>query len=245
MRTEASRLDRIARGNDAGGVRDDPDITRIARLIGDPAREAVLSALMAGRALTARELAGIAGVTPQTLSGHLAQLTDARLLSMRKQGRHRYYQIDGPEVAATLETLTGLAASQGAARFRPGPRDAAMRAARVCYDHLAGARAVRMWDSLAADGCFGQGPDAVILTDRGRARIAGLGIDLAPLDRAARPLCRACLDWSERRTHLAGGLGAALFAAFEARLWLTRTKGSRHVTFTPEGARAFDAAFPV
>jgi DNA-binding transcriptional ArsR family regulator len=224
-------------------MKEGPDISRIAAMIGDPARANILSALIAGQALTAGELAQAAGVTPATTSGHLAQLTDIGLIRQRRQGRHRYYVLTGPEVAETLEVLTGLAAAQGHLRLRPGPRDDALRTARVCYDHLAGARGVQVFDSLARRGFFHLTGDEVALSESGAAFITGFGIDLEALIAGRRPLCRVCLDWSERRSHLGGALGAAMLQRFEAMTWLRRESGSRRLTFTAAGAAAFDAAF--
>ncbi|MBY4894547.1 winged helix-turn-helix domain-containing protein [Rhodobacteraceae bacterium N5(2021)] len=220
-----------------------PDITRIAMLIGDPARANMLLALMDGRALTAGELAEVGGISAATASGHLAQLVDAGLLWPRKQGRHRYFALADADVAHALETLDGLAAAKGHMRHKPGPKDAALREARICYDHLAGAHAVRMFDCLASGGHLTVYHEDIGLTAQGATFIEGLGIDVDALSRLSRPLCRVCLDWSERRSHLAGALGAALLARFEELQWLRRSRDSRHVTFTPDGARAFAKAF--
>jgi len=222
---------------------DGPDISRIAALMGDPARANILSVLLDGRAHTASELATAAGVTPATASGHLAQLTDAGLLWPRKQGRHRYFAIADDDVAHALETLAGLAAAKGHLRHQPGPRDAALREARVCYDHLAGHHAVQIFDSLARRSLLAVDREAIGLTEDGEAFMARFGIEVAGLKAQRRPLVRACLDWSERRSHLAGALGAALLTEFEAKNWLLRSRESRHVTFTPKGQRAFAEAF--
>lgn len=220
-----------------------PDITRIATLIGDPARANMLLALMDGRALTAGELAQVGGISAATASGHLAQLVDAGLLWPRKQGRHRYFALADADVAHAIETLDGLAASKGHMRHQPGPKDAALREARICYDHLAGAHAVKMFDCLATGGHLTVNHEDIALTDQGAAFIERLGVNVDAVSRLNRPLCRVCLDWSERRSHLAGALGAALLARFEELHWLRRSKDSRHVTFTPDGARAFSQAF--
>lgn len=225
------------------GMSNGPDITRIANLIGDPARSNMLLALMDGRALTAGELAEIGGVTPATASGHLAQLADAGLLWPRKQGRHRYFALADAEVAHTLETLFGLAASKGHMRHQPGPKDAALRQARICYDHLAGTQAVTMFDHLATSGHLAVTHEDIALTDQGLAFMKRLGVEVSGLRTTSRPLCRVCLDWSERRSHLAGALGAALLVRFEELHWLTRSRDSRHVTFTPKGTQAFGEAF--
>ena len=220
-------------------MKDGPSISHVAALIGDPARANMLVALMDGRALTVSELAECAGVALPTASGHLARLGDAGLVTPAKQGRHRYFRLSDGDVAAAIELLMGIAERTGAKPTRTGPADAAMRAARVCYDHLAGERAVRLAERLAADGCIGEG-DTPELTEAGRARLARLGIMLP--QRGRRPLCRTCLDWSERRNHLAGALGAAILNHVLASGWAARGPG-RAVRFTPAGAAAFDHAF--
>lgn len=212
--------------------------------MGDPARGAILSALLSGRALTAGELAAEAGVTPATASGHLSHLTDAGLIWPRKQGRHRYFALADDDVAHALETLAGLAAAKGHLRTRPGPRDEKLREARVCYDHLAGRRGVQMFDSLATRGLLTVTRDSVALTDAGVEEMRSLGIDARALDSGRRPLCRVCLDWSERRSHLAGALGAALFTRMVELGWFRRNDGVRDLALTPPGQRAFEAAFP-
>lgn len=225
-------------------MKDGPDIARTAALIGDPARANILSALMSGKALTASELAVEAGVSQQTASAHLAKLQDGGLISMRKSGRHRYATLASDEVAAVLEALMGLAASSGHLRTRTGPKDAAMREARVCYNHLAGDMGVRMYQSMQAQGHFAQEVDRLELTESGAAFVATLGIDLTSLPRSRAPLCRECLDWSERRSHLAGQLGRALLTHFVDQGWAARAEGSRVVAFTASGRAAFESLFP-
>ena len=221
-------------------MRNGPDIAALASLMGDPARAAMLSALMDGQALTASELATEAGVTPQTASSHLAKLEAGGLLSRAKQGRHVYLRLASPDVAAVLEGLMALSASVGPARVRPGPRDAALREARVCYNHLAGRRGVQMYEALVRAGALAEGP---VATERMGAALAPLALDPAALTGKA-PLCRDCLDWSERRHHLAGRLGRAILTALEAQGWVRRDAASRAVRFTARGAAAFDRAFP-
>jgi DNA-binding transcriptional ArsR family regulator len=212
----------------------------IAALAGDPARAGMLHALMDGRALTASELARSAGITPQTASGHLARLTAAGLLTVEKQGRHRYHRLASPAVAQMMESIMRVASDQDCSRPRVvvGPRDAALRAARTCYDHLAG----RLGVELASD--------AGLVTDTGIALLEGIGIDLDSLvarrsKRGGRLLCRPCLDWSERRPHLAGTVGAALCAHCLADGWIRRVDGTRAVAITPKGQRSFRDAFGV
>ena len=222
-------------------MKEGPVISSVASLIGDPARANMLTALMDGRALTVSELAEAAGVTIQTASGHLAKLDAAGLLKAEKQGRHRYFRLSGSDVGEVLEGLMGLAQRTGAVRVRTGPKDNALRTARVCYDHLAGQKGVAMLDAMLARGLM-EDADDLRLTREGRAFAAGFGIDVAALEQGRRPLCRSCLDWSERKSHLAGALGAALLDEIVRRGWAKREAG-RVVKFSPDGARRFDAAF--
>ena len=221
-----------------------PDIALVAALLGDPARANMLTALLAGQALTAGELAREAGVAPQTASGHLARLEKGGLVTVRRQGRHAYFALSGEDVAAVLEGLMGLAARTGHARTRPGPREPALRRARVCYDHLAGELGVAMLDGLIAAGRI-TGEDDLMLTPAGAAFVVGLGIEPGALAGGRRPVCRRCLDWSVRRSHLAGALGAALLARIYAAGWARQVEGSRIVAFTPSGLQAFEATFEV
>jgi DNA-binding transcriptional ArsR family regulator len=221
-------------------MKEGPLIAPVAALIGDPARANMLTALMDGRALTASELAHQAGVTLQTASGHLGKLEGAGLLAVEKQGRHRYFRLSGNDVAHALESLMGLAARTGAVRVRPGPKDPALRAARVCYDHLAGERGVAVLDRLRAKRLLDGDPHRLSPTARGRRFFAEFGIELGALERGRRPLCLACLDWSERKHHLGGALGAALLARFCTLGW-ARREADRVVRITPRGERALAA----
>jgi DNA-binding transcriptional ArsR family regulator len=224
-------------------MKEGPDIARIAALIGDPARANILGALMSGKALTATELAHEAGVTVQTASAHLAKLEAVGLTSARKSGRHKYISLAGAEVAAVLEALMGLAAGQGHLRTRTGPADTALREARVCYNHLAGARGIAMYDAMLARGDLVEDGGDVALSDAGVAFVTAFGVDLAAVQKVRAPMCRTFLDWSARRTHLAGGLGRAMLVQMETRGWAKREKGSRVVRFSRAGAAAFEAQF--
>ena len=224
-------------------MKDGPDIARIASLVGDPARANMLTALMGGAALTASELALEAGVTLPTASSHLSKLMDGGLLTLASQGRHRYYSLASPQVAGMLEAIMGVAASVGPQRVRPGPKEATMREARVCYDHLAGDHAVAMLDGFFARGLLVKDGDAIELPEAGKRFFAAQGIDANDFGRQRRPACRACLDWSVRRSHLAGSLGAAILDKIFAEKWARREKDSRVVSFTPPGKRAFEKAF--
>ena len=214
-----------------------PDISHIAALVGDPARANMLTALISGCALTATELAQEAGITVQTASSHLGKLTGSKLLVMEKQGRHRYYRLAGTEVASVLEGLMGLAADAGHMRVRTGPKEPAMRRARVCYDHLAGDLAVRLHDTLNAKRLFRITDGNLNLTAKGEIYFLELGIDIDSLKAQRRPMCKNCLDWSVRRHHLAGSLGAAVLNHMYDKKWAHREQDSRIVTFTRRGER--------
>ena len=224
-------------------MKDGPDIARIANLVGDPARANMLTALMAGGALTASELALEAGVTVQTTSSHLAKLMEGGLLTLAAQGRHRYYGLASPQVAGMLESIMGVAASVGPKRTRPGPRDATMREARICYDHLAGDHAVAMLDGFLERGILSRDSDRIEMGKAGPGYFEAVGIDPRWLTTGRRPVCRACLDWSVRRSHLAGTLGAAICDKILAEKWAHRAPESRAVIFSPRGRQAFAKAF--
>jgi DNA-binding transcriptional ArsR family regulator len=222
---------------------DGRDVSAIAALIGDPTRATVLTALLADRALSATELARIAGVAKPTISSHLDKLRRAGLLSVESQGRHKYFRLAGKEVAATLEALMGLAAHTGAIRLPSKPADAALCKARVCYDHLAGELGVKVYESLAAARALTISADGEVdLTSRGEEMFEKLGIDLAELRHRRRPLCHPCLDWTERRHHLAGALGAALLEEITRRKWARRDRSSRALHFSALGEAALRRA---
>lgn len=224
-------------------MREGPDISHIASLVGEPARANMLTALVGGTALTASELALEAGVTLQTASSHLSKLTAGGLLRLSVQGRHRYFALAGPQIAAMLESIMGVAATVGPQRVRPGPRDKAMRAARVCYDHLAGDMAVAMLDGLLAGRILVLEDHTLRLGRDAATFFAERGIDLAALSVLRRPVCRSCLDWSVRRSHLAGSLGAAILDRILSQKWARREPGGRAIAFSPQGRQAFRHAF--
>lgn len=225
-------------------MKDGPDISRIASLIGDPARANILTALMSGKALTATELAAEAGVTVQTASSHLAKLEDGGLIIPRKSGRHKYISLASEDVAHVLEALMGLAAGAGHLRRRPGPRDPALRRARVCYNHLAGDLGIQLYDSMIGRGFLRRSDDQLALTKAGQGFVTDLGVDLAKLPSPRVPMCRDCLDWSERRAHLAGRLGRGLLSHMIALGWMRRDPNSRAILVSSSGQNAFDMAFP-
>ncbi|MFN3524493.1 MAG: ArsR/SmtB family transcription factor [Paracoccus sp. (in: a-proteobacteria)] len=223
-------------------------IAEVGAAVGEPARAAMLTALMDGRALTATELAEVAAITPQTASSHLARLTSVGLISIEKQGRHRYHRLASPEVAQMIESVMQIAGGVTLARppRRVGPKDAALRHARTCYDHLAGQLGVGIADALRASGAVEIAGDAAALTDTGRARMQALGL-LAPdgKTRSSRPVCRPCLDWSERRPHLAGVLGAAICTHALDQGWVRRRAGTRALEITRAGRIGFRTSFGI
>ena len=226
-------------------MKEGPDIAHLGSLIGDPARANILSALMSGKALTATELANEAGVTPQTASSHLQKLEQALLIKKRKQGRHRYFTLADADVGDLLETMMGLAARRGMLRTRTGPKDEDLRNARVCYNHLAGNRGVQLYDSLVAQKALKELDQEILLTKKGEAFVEAFGIHLSDLSGGRRPLCKSCLDWSSRRTHLAGALGTALLERMFTLGWAARQEGTRVVTFTRSGEKKFDQHFAI
>ncbi len=221
-------------------MKDGPDIARIANLIGDPARANMLTALMAGKALTATELANEAGVTQQTASSHLRKLEEGRLISPRKQGRHRYFALADERIARSLEALMDLAQNTGHVRTRTGPKDARLREARVCYNHLAGQMATRLYDHMIRADCLKLSANGLTLTEAGESFARSLGIDVRELSGKRGLLCRECLDWSERRSHLAGSLGRAILTQIIDRGWAERDTNSRAILFSAKGRVQFE-----
>ena len=220
-------------------------LAEIAALMGDVARANILSALMDGRALTASELAWHGGVSAQTTSGHLAKLSEARLIAMTRQGRHRYYRLASPEVAQAIEALMAVA-SFGPKRHRPvGPKDEALRRARTCYDHLAGRLGIAPADALTSQDHLVLSESAGALTGKGQRFLCSFGIELEDEHRNRRAVCRTCLDWSERRPHLAGRLGSALCTRMFDLGWIERIKDSRALAITTEGRGGLRSTFGI
>lgn len=220
-------------------------LAETAALVGDPARAAMLTTLLDGRAFTAGELARAAGVSAPTASGHLARLLDGGMVAVVPHGRHRYYRLAGGEIAASLEALLATTAFRLEARaaLRPGPRDPALRSARLCYDHLAGRLGVALFDAMATRGLLETHSGGVRLTTAGRDLLADIGV--AARLTAGSDHCRPCLDWSERRSHLAGAAATALCSLALDRGWVRRTAGTRAVRVTPAGAGAFGTHFGI
>jgi DNA-binding transcriptional ArsR family regulator len=217
----------------------DPDVARIAALIGDSSRAAILLALSDGRAWPAGELARHASISPQTASAHLDKLFRAHLLAVEVQGRHHYYRLRSPQVAQLLESLSIVARPALTPKRSDSAR--ALRFARICYDHLAGELGVAVTRALCDRGYMHDGEAGYIITDKGQAWFRSLGVDVDALRAGRRPLTRRCLDWSERRPHLAGSVGAALTNRFVKLNWIARARNGRVVHLTDRGKRALRA----
>lgn len=221
------------------------DIAMIAALVGDPARSNMLCALLDGRAMTATELAYAARVSPQTTSGHLGKLAEANLVVALQQGRYRYYRLAHPQVARMLEGIMNVAAFSPPRR-RPMPKAlAAMRTARLCYDHCAGLLGVGIADALCDGGHLELNPDGGVVTAEGEIFLQRFGLPLDTVRTSRRVFCKPCLDWSERRPHLAGALGAAIARRLFDLAWIERQRESRALTVTRAGARGLGEVFGV
>jgi DNA-binding transcriptional ArsR family regulator len=214
-----------------------PQIAEVAALVGDPARANILCALLGGRALTATELSHAAGVSPQTTSGHLGKLSGARLVVLMKQGRHHYYRLAGPQIARMLESIMNVA-FDSAPRFQPRSRvDDEMRHARTCYDHFAGVLGVAIADAMTAREFVVLGDEAGEVTPSGMEFLSKLGVDLSSARSKRRVFCRPCLDWSERRVHIGGAVGAAFAQRCFDLKWIERIRDTRALAITAAGRR--------
>ncbi|WP_113699516.1 ArsR/SmtB family transcription factor [Nonomuraea lactucae] len=217
----------------------DADIAPVAALIADPTRAAILTALLGGRALAAGELARLAGVGAATASAHLSRLLDGRLVDVVRQGRHRYYRLAGHEVAEVLEVLARVSARPLVRSLRQSRQARMLEEARTCYDHLAGRAGVGLLDRLREGGCL-TGEE---VTPEGERLLAGLGVDVAAARAARRRFAPECLDWTERRAHLGGALGAAVTGALLELGWYVRGPVPRAVTLTDVGRGGLAALF--
>jgi DNA-binding transcriptional ArsR family regulator len=215
------------------------ELAAVASSLGDSGRAAILISLLDGRARTASELAFVAGVSPQTASAHLARLVDSGLVSVARQGRHRYHRLAGSEAARAIEALTVFAASQPRRHRIPGPRDRLLREGRTCYDHFAGRLGVAIADALLAAGAIIERGGNFEITVEGERRLALLAVDVPALREDSRTLCRCCIDWSERRPHLAGAVGAHLASNALRQGWVQRLGDTRGVSVTPIGRAIF------
>lgn len=222
-----------------------PDLSvALASFGASPSRAAILEALMGGQALPASELAYRAGVTNQTASGHLAKLEAAGLVTVRKTGRHRYYALTGPAVAESLEVLMRVAPTAKAAKL-PRGMTTEMRTARMCYDHLAGMLGVAVTGALERRGDLAPDGDDFALTPQGEDRLSAFGVDILGARKARRAFARQCIDWSERRPHIAGALGAAIAHRLIDLEWIRRHPDNRTLTLTDEGRVGLCDAFEI
>jgi len=220
------------------------NMVEVAALVGDTARATMLAALMGGQALTASELAFLAHVSRPTASEHLVKLVEARLIAVSAQGRFRYYRIASPLVARMLESIIVVAALEVPSRYQPrSMRDDALRFARSCYDHLAGQVGVAVADALAAREHIVLTEDGGVVTDAGARFLAAFGADLRTKSRSKRVFCRPCLDWSERRYHIAGLVGAEILQRCLALGWLVRARDTRALRLTAAGEAGLRETF--
>ena len=214
------------------------NMVEVAALVGDTARATMLAALMGGQALTSSELAHLARVSRPTASGHLTKLANARLLAVTSKRRNRYYRIASPLVAKMLESIKAVAAIEVPARHQPrSAQDDALRFARTCYDHLAGRLGVAIADALVAKKYVALNDDGGELTPGGKRFLAKFGATLHSTVGSRRIFCRPCLDWSERRYHIAGLVGAEICRCCQDKGWVRRQRDSRAITMTPAGRR--------
>jgi DNA-binding transcriptional ArsR family regulator len=222
------------------------NMVEVAALVGDTARATMLAALMGGQSLTASELSFLARVSRPTASEHLARLTEARLIAATKQGRFRYYRIASPHVAAMLESIKLVAAIEVPSRYQPRSlRDAQMRFARTCYDHLAGQVGVAIADALVARGHVVLSEDGGELTATGVQCLSAFGANVTPSPRSKRIFCKPCLDWSERRYHIAGHVGAEICRRCLELGWLTHQRDTRALRLTAQGQAGLFECFAI
>ena len=228
------------------------NLSATAQLMGDPARAAMLVAMLDGRAFTAGELARTAGIAPSTASGHLAKLHDGGLIALYPQGRHRYYQLASADVGNMIERMMAFTGKLAAAHAQSkpivtGPRDEALRRARVCYDHLAGEIAVGIADKMTQRGELVMDRDGAMITPAGLGLLDHLGVmpGIAQGNGNTHALCRPCLDWSERKPHLAGAIAAALYQRFQALGWIKRRPQGRALEILPKGRLGFEKVFDI
>lgn len=216
-----------------------PNISHVAALIGDPARSNMLLELMDGRALTASELATSSGITKQTASSHLAKLLAGELVEKEVQGRHHYYRLSGPDVADAIEALLNVAERGPGHRTRTGPKDPALRRSRICYDHLAGELGVLMFDRMCETAWLAEKDGEPYMSDKGWTALGMIGLNPGHLVKTKRPECKTCLDWSMRRHHLSGRVGAIILDRILELGWAKRLANSRVIEFSPIGEKEF------
>lgn len=220
-----------------------PNIVEVAALVGDPSRVAMLLELLGGKAQPAGELARAARITPQTASSHLAKLVEGGLVAVEMSGRHRYYRLAGPEVAYALEALNAVATPKPIRSLKEYEQSIALRYARTCYDHIAGEVGVKLTDRLLALGMIERSGRDFVVGEHGHDRFKRFGIDVDRVQNGRRHFARQCLDWSERRHHIAGGLGAAITNRLLELEWIARIPGGRAVRVTEAGVNGLADEF--
>ncbi|URJ47345.1 winged helix-turn-helix domain-containing protein [Paenibacillus polymyxa] len=221
------------------------NIAMIASLVSEPSRAAILTALLDGRFHTASELAHMAGIKPQTASFHLAKMTEAQVVTVEKQGRHRYFGIQGLEVAQVMESLLSIAPPVPIKSFKHASENEALRLARTCYDHVAGQLGVQLMSSFIQKGILSEDQDGLHITEQGETFFTDFQIDLKKTRQKRRSFSHKCLDWSERRHHLAGALGSALLDRLFELNWIERLPTTRAIRVTADGKRGFKEIFSI
>lgn len=219
------------------------NVAVIASLVSETSRAAILTVLLDGRFHAASELAYMAGIQPQTASFHLAKMVNANVVAVEKQGRHRYYGIRNQEVAQVMESLLSLAPPVPIKSLRQASEDKALRYARTCYDHLAGSIGVQLTNALLRAGILREDKEGFAVTEDGEDFFASFQIDLEQVKKKRRSFSHKCLDWSERRHHLAGALGNALLEKLLEVNWVQRLPNTRAIKITSEGKRGFKEVF--
>jgi DNA-binding transcriptional ArsR family regulator len=224
-----------------------PNISFVASLIGEPTRASMLTALMGGKALTATELAVEGDISSSTASSHLTKLVEGELLVVRKQGRHKYFQLKDASIAELLEKLLNISAKLNHIKTVTGPTDPRLRKARICYDHLAGEISVSLYDSLVSNKYLIDNGAETLLTEQGQLFFSALGInfELESIKSNKRPLCKSCLDWSERKNHLAGIVGQLILNDLFTQGWATKDLDSRAIQFSQKGLRLFKQKYKI
>ncbi|WP_299490675.1 helix-turn-helix transcriptional regulator [uncultured Shewanella sp.] len=222
-----------------------PNIAYIAALIGDPTRANMLTALLSGKALTATELAIEGEISTSTASHHLNQLIEGKLIRVRKQGRHRYFQLFDHNIAALLKQLLNISSALSLNKVATGPKDPRLKQARVCYDHLAGTLGVTLYDSLILNQYIIEQDNSTQLTKSGRHFFEAMDNDIFTSNTNQRPQCKTCLDWSERRSHMAGQLGKWILTDLLNKKWAVRDLDSRAIEFTPQGLIQFSKRYGI
>ncbi|WP_404303276.1 ArsR/SmtB family transcription factor [Paenibacillus sp. DP01] len=221
------------------------NVAMIASLVSEPSRAAILTALLDGRFHTASELAHMAGIKPQTASFHLAKMTEAQVITVEKQGRHRYYGIQDPEVAKVMESLLSIAPPVPIKSLKQASENEAIRLARTCYDHVAGHLGVQIMSFFMQKGILSEDQDGLHITQQGEIFFADFQINLKNTRQKRRSFSHKCLDWSERRHHLAGALGSALLDRLFELHWVEHLPTTRAIRITAEGKRGFKEVFSI